>query len=133
MFQVYNSMKHHLHTALCVHCLKQSLLLSPSPCLCPPPSTPHPPFLLANTTLLSISMCYKYMCCYLLNLSLVKNAKGSSAFHMGAGWFMISLNIGWSHTFFKAIPSPTQFLQRHLKKIANKISKVCLFYPYFKI
>lgn len=40
-FQLYNSMKHHQHTALCTHHLKKSLFPFPllPPLLCPPPPT----------------------------------------------------------------------------------------------
>ena len=66
-FQVYNSIKHHRHTASCARCPKQSGFLSPFPPLCPPPPPPHPHFPLAIPTLLSVSMCYVYM--FFVNLS----------------------------------------------------------------
>ena len=71
-FQVYNSIKHHLYTELCTHHPKQSLFLSlfpthptlphpTPPLLCLPSPSLHPPFPLAITTLLSVSMGYACM------------------------------------------------------------------------
>ena len=58
-FQVYNTIKQQLHTALCPRHQKSSLF--PLPFIPPLPTfkSPHPHFLLAITTLfLSMSMCH---------------------------------------------------------------------------
>ena len=55
-FQVHNSIKHHQHTAWCIHCPQKNIFLA---CICvlwsPLPSS-HSPFPLAITTLLPVSM-----------------------------------------------------------------------------
>ena len=57
-FQVYNSIKQHLHTALWAHCLKQNLFPFPLSPPLPDSTQPPPLFSLAVTTLLSVSMGY---------------------------------------------------------------------------
>ena len=66
-FQVDNSMKHHLCTASCAHCPKQSLFLSPfSPTL--PTSTYHlSPFPSDHHHTVSVSIYYMYFMFFVFN------------------------------------------------------------------
>ena len=65
-FQVYNLIKHHLHSASCTQSPK-SLPIPIYP-FCPPllPLLPLLPFPLAVTTLLSVSVCYIHMGFFLI-------------------------------------------------------------------
>ena len=68
-FPVYNSRKHHLHTALCTHLPKQSFSAPvPHLHLCPPPP-PQPPFPLGTTPLLSVSVVCMYVWFFLFLLN----------------------------------------------------------------